>query len=299
MKNPLSLLALFFTITFPALSQKANEIDLLKTDADVSDFWQKNVSANKKKLPLVPFYTGRIQVNDSLGAKNWIKTDFDGNGETDLLIFRVEGITEILIVLSKNGKYKLIKPSYSNNYRYQFIYPITKKINKLNLILLYNQHQVGIIDETENKLYTKLECDTLTFKYNRVLNYSSHPHKYDISCIILENNGSCEGDCPKTTVIIDSKNFSSTAIKKNNGKSYSGSLDKQSIKDINNLLSYANFPNLNSEYKAKDYDLTTTTLTVLYNGGKKKVIKDYGSTGSFTLSEIYKITGNINWTAIH
>lgn len=283
-----------------AFSQNANEIDALKTDVDVSKFWQEKVSAKKNKLPLTPFYTGRIRVNDSLGAKNWVKTDFDGNGETDLLVFRVEGITEILVVLSKNKKYELIKPSYSNQYRYQFVYPVVKVIDGKSFILLYNQRQTGTHDEAGNALYTKLECDTLVFKYERVLNYSSHPRKHDITQVIIENNGSCEGDCPKTTLTINAQSLSSTASKQEdwNSKTYRGSLSKKDAQTVIDLLNYADFPRLLPSYRVQETDQTTTTLTVVYDGGKKKIIKDYGSTGTFTLAEIYKIADGISWVAV-
>ena len=300
MKNLPLMLVLFFLVTLEAFGQKTNDIDALRLDADVSKFWQEKVSAKKNRLPLVPLYSGRTQTNDSLGARNWIKTDFDGNGETDLLIFRVEGITEILVVLSRDKKYELIKPSYSNQPRYQFVYPVVKAINGKSVVLLYNQRQTGTLDKAGNMLYTKLECDTLVFKYGRVLNYCAHPQKHDITQIIIENNGSCEGDCPKTALTINAKSLSSTASKQEDwhSKVYRGSLSKKDIPTIIDLLNYADFPRLSPSYRVQETDQTTTTLTVVYDGGKKKTIKDYGSTGTFTLAEIYKLANRIDWVAV-
>lgn len=280
-------------------SQNSNVIDRLTTDTDVVNFWEKVVVGHKRKINFLPYFNETIRVADSLGAKNWIKTDFDQNGETDLLIFRKDGLTDMSFILAKAGKYDLAKPEYyifSN--KYQFIYPIIKHVNGKNLILLYNQEQLNYDSENSHYLYSKLLCDTLAFEDGRVLNYSSHPQKHYIQKVIIENDGNCEGDCPKTTVTIDSKSFSSTALKQgDDGKRYRGSLSKQDIQTINDLLNYANFPKLKSAYRVREFDQTTTTLTVVYDGGKKKVITDYGSTGNFTLAEIYKLTYGIHWVA--
>ena len=298
MKN--ILLAIFWLSVTTAFAQKKNSIDQLMTDSDVVAFWKKISVGKQQKIEFQPYFNETIRLADSLGAKNWIKTDFDQNGETDLLIFRKDGITDMSFILAKDGKYSIIKPEYYIfSSKYQFVYPVAKRTNGKNIILLYNQEQLNYDSENKRYIYSKLLCDTLVFKYGQVLNYSPTPQKHDIAQIIIENNGSCEGDCPKTTITITNKSFSSTALKQGaDGKRYRGSLSKKSIQTVNDLLTYANFSKLKSEYRVKDFDLTTTTLTVVYDGGKKKVIKDYGSTGTFTLAEIYKLAGKIDWIAV-
>ncbi|TGE20918.1 DUF6438 domain-containing protein [Hymenobacter metallicola] len=283
--------------THVGFAQQANAIDALQTDADVMTFWQQHIALHPKQLKLVPFYEGRRQVNDSLGANNWLKTDIDHNGETDLLIFRTEGITQLAFVLSEKKDYRVIRPSLEDPYRHQFVYPVTKTMHRVNSVLLYSQYQTGLDDEQGMALYSKLNCDTLVVRAGQIVNYSSRNLASRIASLTVENNGQCEGDCPTIKVFIDGNKMTSTALKEQywNQKRYTGTLPKKQILLALDLLNYANFPKLHEEYSARPSDQTTTVTTIIYDNGRRKVIRDYGASGSFTLAAFYTIVYGVDW----
>ena len=118
--------------------------------------------------------------------------------------------------------------------------------------------------------------------------------------IELSNDGMCEGNCPKINISINAKTFENKCFKEmywdNKPNSSIGQLSEKEIKKILSLLDYSNFADLKESYEVGCTDQPTTTLTITYDDGKTKTIKDYGSSGNFTLTEIYKIAYDIKWT---
>ncbi|MBI4931483.1 MAG: hypothetical protein HY841_12010 [Bacteroidetes bacterium] len=285
---------LLLLISLTIISCSANKIDSLTTDKDVFAFVQQFFPDFKG---FDEYYNETIKISDSLKVRNWTKTDIDNNGETDLLVFRGNDLPNILTLLSFNGTYKKISAKY--HCKYQFIYPIVKTIDNKKLLLLYSQEQTGYDPNTKHFTYTKLACETLTIKNNLFLNYIQSPRHYDIEKIEIKNDGICEGNCPRINISINLKTFENICSKQmywdSTPKNFTGQLTQNEIKNILSLLDYSNFSDFNSKYEIGCTDQTTTTLIITYDNGKIKNIEDYGSSGNFTLAEIYDIVYNIKW----
>jgi hypothetical protein len=172
-----------------------------------------------------------------------------------------------------------------------------RRLHEANAVFLYHQTQFGYDAEAKRFFYSPLLCDTLVYAQGHVVNYVAHPRPHCITQVIVENNGQCEGDCPRVRVVIDAERLVGSAVQefREAGKCYQGKLTATRIQDILAVLQYANFPAFNSNYQARMYDLATTTLTVVYDGGKRKVVRDYGSSGICTLVVLYGLATDLKW----
>ncbi len=280
-------------------SSSGNEIDDVKTEKEVLKFVRRFFPDLKTKGPFDKYYDETIKIADSLKVRTWVKTDIDNNGETDLVVFLADGLPKIFAIISSNGNFKKVIANY--DCKYQYIYPLVVNADNKNVILLYHQSLKDYDDESKRFIYTKMQCDTLTVVNNLFVNYIKKPRVYDVEKIEIVNDGLCEGDCPKINISIDAKTFSNTCIKKSNWdinpKDSIGTLNADRIKNILLLLQHSNFSDLEERYAIRCTDWTTTILTITYDNGKTKRIEDYGSSGNFTLTEIYNIAYSVQWTA--
>lgn len=298
--HPTYFLGLLGSVSICAFAPSANTIDHLITDADVSAFWEKALHLR----PALRFehyghdYTRHVDfLADSLGTRDWWKTDLDQNGETDLLIFRREGATDLTFALASQGTYRLVSPTYA--WHRGLIYPVVKRLHERNAIFLYYQTQLGYDDEAKRFRYSPLLCDTLVYAQGHVLNYVAQPQPHRLEQVIVEDNGRCEGDCPRIRVVIDAQRLVGSAVKeyREAGTRYQGTLPATRIQDLLAVLQYANFPAFASSYHVIQYDLPTTTLTVVYDGGKRKIVSDYGSSGTCTLAVLYGLATDLKWVS--
>ncbi len=174
------------------IAANANEIDSLKTDKQVLAFIKK-LSPKDERIGGTSFnahnsYDSKTQKTaDSLGVKNWIKIDFDQNGETDLIAFNLYDLQQIVAVFSINGKYKKINSTWSVGFKYPLTYPIIKNIDSKNLILIYhNQRTSNRIKLGEDLNYTPIECDTIMFEDGMFLNYYKNPQKHIVESLSIK-----------------------------------------------------------------------------------------------------------------
>lgn len=273
-----------------------NGIDSLKTGEDVLRFVHTIPGCSKSSV--AAYYNETIQVADSLHTRSWVKTDIDQNGETDLLLFRFDALPDICALLSFNGGYVKINADYWC--KYQFMYPVVKTIGQQPVILLYNQDQTGYDDRAKHFTYTKISCDTLMVRDTLFLSYAKPSARNRVESIELENDGVCEGTCPRIAIHIDARTLANTCRKDepwdHDVESYTGELSAAQVKRLLGILEQSGFPAMKEKYSVGCSDATTTTLTIMYDGGKKKVISDYGGSGNFTLSAFYKIAFDVKWT---
>lgn len=274
---------------------RPNKIDTLLTDNDAFSFIKHEF---KKDVSFDDYWNETRQVAETLKVKRWIKTDIDNNGETDLLIFGGNNLPNIFGVLSLGNKFKPISATYFC--KYQFIYPVLTAINNQAIILLYNQDRIDYDQNTKHFIYTKLSCDTLIVKDTLFINYVHAPIYNNIEKIQFYNDGICEGNCPRINITINPKTFENSCTQEmywdNSPQTSKGHLTQAEIKKILFLLYYSNFTNLKDVYEVGCTDQPTVTLKITYNNGKVKSIRDYASTGNFTLAEVYKTVYSIKWT---
>jgi hypothetical protein len=68
------------------------------------------------------------------------------------------------------------------------------------------------------------------------------------------------------------------------------------LEQLRALLSYLAFPNLRDRYDVEWTDDQTATLTIIYDGGKVKRIRDYGMIGTHGLAMLYRRLGDLRLT---
>ncbi len=296
---PYKYLGILTSFIFCSTFCLANRIDSLKTDKEVLTFVKEQFPEYRDNQYYFDDYSNEtIKVADSLNVKKWVKIDFDQNGETDILIFNASLSSDIFMILSKKGKYQKVIAHY-DHCKYQFMYPVVARIDSKPVILLYNQFLDGYDDSAKHFNYTKLTVEIVTYFKGNFLNYLNVPKHYHIENIKIHNDGVCEGTCPLIDININAKAFKAECYKEINWdskpKKFKGQLSPEAIREILIIFDYSNFTDLNEEFNFSCTDQPTTTLTVKYNNGQIKTIRDYGSSGNFTLTEIYRIANNIKW----
>ena len=152
-----------------------------------------------------------------------------------------------------------------------------------------------------------LQYIDLTFKYGDFVEYNSNPKSYSIEKIEYQTT-MCYGTCPKFYISIlkdKSSIFKAEAYNRElrNPKEIKGvfntTLSDTSFLEIINLLNYIDFPNLNDNYAVGWTDDQTCTLTITYDNGQTKAIKDYGLIGTYGLDKLYQLLFDLrfnqNW----
>ena len=131
-------------------------------------------------------------------------------------------------------------------------------------------------------------------------------------------SGACFGSCPIFTMTIASNRAATLEAERFNftegfgGKedfskpregSFTTTIKKEDYERLVLLLNESNPKNLKNYYGNKQMtDLPTSYLTLNFKDGSKKVIQDYGVSGTENLSKIYDFINSLkksqNWTKI-
>jgi hypothetical protein len=143
-----------------------------------------------------------------------------------------------------------------------------------------------IFDENIDK-YIKI--DTLTFKYNSLIELNGKKIiDYKIKTIEFKTN-LCFGICPVFDLNIDrngNSKFNGKYETKFHGEA-SKQLNKIEVDELFDLLNYIEIRKLKDDYQVNYTDAPTVNLTIYFEDGSFKKIKDYGMMGSFGLSALY------------
>ncbi len=146
---------------------------------------------------------------------------------------------------------------------------------------------------------TRLKIDerTLIYMFGDFIELNKKQKMYNIEKIEYQTTR-CFGTCPQFNIVIDkSKNATFDAqhynIKDKSGKEIKGKY-KATIKDkdfdeIVNLLNDIDFPNLKDNYTIGRKDYQASFLTIIYDNGKVKKIRDYGLSGTTGLKNLYTL----------
>lgn len=127
---------------------------------------------------------------------------------------------------------------------------------------------------------------------------SSADLKYKIERIEYFTSG-CFGTCPIFKIDIDNdRKAVYTAKRFNMSQDFSaphpegvfeGVIDEATYNSIVKKLNDMDFPTLQDRYKVEWTDDQTGNLKIIYDGGKEKVITDYGLRGTPELEKIHKM----------
>lgn len=102
--------------------------------------------------------------------------------------------------------------------------------------------------------------------------------------------GGCFGTCPifKMTIVDDgTATYDAIRFNKKQGQ-FKTTIQKVQLDSLNDLLTKADFFNLNNEYSINVTDHPTYTLAITLKNGQTKKIVDYGPSGPQELRLVYK-----------
>lgn len=295
---------LLLSLMIISVGVKANEIDNLKTDKQVLTFIKK-LSPKNERIGETNFearysYDKKTQKTaDSLGVKNWVKIDFDKNGETDLIVFNLYDLQQIVAVFSINGEYKKVNSSLGVGSKYLLTYPIIKNIEGKNLILIYLQDEIRktprhIDDEI---FYSSLECDTIQYANGMFLNYYRDLEKHSIESISIKSTNNDVGG--EMNMEIDFINLKDSCFKMEGyrelAEKYTYKLTNEEILRVKYLLEKSNFRRLNDNFRLLMEHYQLYYIEIIYDNGKVKKIEDTGGVVNYNFAEIYNMIYNFNW----
>jgi len=283
MKSILSLIALSLLSNF-ALA--ANEIDNLKTSADLNRFLEKRFPNQAQYFSLDE---SKI-VTSEYGKNKFYKLDLDVNGRTDLLI---DGryffaITEDIdlkyeIHLVDRGAFELYKYTLAN-----IVYEDNLPLLKINS---YSEGGKEMGNHTA----------TILMKFGGFIEYNQKPDHIHIDELNFSTDG-CFGTCPIFDLTIAANGIATYDAKgynKQEGK-FAGRIDQGSLNRLFDTINYMGLNSLKSTYSVPWTDDRGGTLEIKYDGGKTKKIVDYGMIGTFGLKNLYdqlaKLRDSQKWT---
>lgn len=297
---------LLLSLLVVCIAANANEIDELKTDKQVLAFIKK-LSPKDERIGETRFYARYShdkktqKTADSLGVKNWVKIDFDKNGETDLIAFNLHDLQQIVAIFSINGNYKKINSTWSVGYKYSLTYPIIKNIDGKNLILIYhNQRTSNRIKLGEDLNYTPVECDTIHYEKGMFLNYYKNIEKHKVESIEIMGEDNDLGTTVKVKIDFINLNDSCLESRYNSSiyplkEKFTYKLTQSEILKIKYLLELSNLSALNNNVRFGIEHHYDYQVEIVYDNGKVKKIEDVGGVVNYNFSEIYNMMYNFKW----
>lgn len=284
-------------------------VDALESKASIEAFIRKS-DTNYKKYELKHLQDfdrthGNDSINNILANKhnvktNFIKVDFDNNGYTDFL-----AIGDNHTCYGSGEKSCSFSPIVLMNYGTETkIFPIDLEWDKSIVPTVEYIHSKPFLVVYSHKFDWKKESyselkSILTFKYGGFIEYNEHPKKNKISKIEFSTSG-CFGTCPvyKLTLSRDSLSVFNARYYNFNedrdityGKEegvFLTMINKKGFDELEEIINYCDFENLNSDYSVMHTDDQTGHLKITFNDGKTKMISDYGMIGTYGLKLLYK-----------
>jgi hypothetical protein len=241
------------------------------------------------------------KIADSLGVNPWYKADFDNNGLTDILVIGEAYDFAILCIMDMgNNQYK-INPLTIRTFQ-ECTFPIMKREGNIPIIDYY--FMTNLKDGEWDKP-RKLEKIKLIYKFGDFVELNEKPSKHSIQKIEYSTFG-CLGSCPAFRLFINVNNFSKWEAKFNNsinGEEYRGlyttKINKKDLSMITDLLNYMDFTRMDSSYSVSWSDAQFADITIIYDNGKVKKIRDYGKIGTYGLNRLhtllFKLRENQDW----
>jgi hypothetical protein len=114
--------------------------------------------------------------------------------------------------------------------------------------------------------------------------------KYDVEAIRFNTTG-CFGTCPAFGLLLQKDGRAwYTARRDNhpNGK-FEGKISSTNYREFTTQLMNIDFPSLQDKYSVDWTDLPTAFLTITYDNGKTKTLRDYGLQGTEALRKLYQV----------
>jgi hypothetical protein len=294
LKIPTLLLALFCTSN--AFSQT---IDRLKTDEEVLGF-VRNLNEYNKKLYILPpkpvfglqDYVSKIR---KFGSMAYEKADFDNNGQTDLLF---NGYSDddrgnqtcrrrSLVVLSF-GKDSFRIRELTNGHFIEFFTARKIRLGEKNCIVIFT-----IVQDNPESGKGLDRIDTLTYVADEFIE-KTLPDNDSVTKIEFCASGGFFFQGLRLTMTSANSimerdvSLRSKDTKIDNGGTFQAKIDALTSAKILELLKYIDIWHLKDDYEVGWTDDLTGVLTITYQNGKVKRIKDYGMIGTYGLAALQR-----------
>jgi hypothetical protein len=283
----------------------ANKVDSLQTDKDVAGFlkWVNADFKNPKydSIELRSTETLRKDLScdgiaDQWQIKNWEKTDFNGDGLTDLLVTLFWYDYGVYALIDKgNNKFGMITLSYNVYEKCELAKPV--KINDQQLLLFYGKKRNGPIAPASK---SPSLIDTLIYKYGDFTEFNRKPATYKIDSIEFRTVY-CLGSCPVFSIRMDKNGnavYTAETYNPKQGK-FSGVIKKNNLDEITDLINYLDLTKLQDYYSVSWKDDQTCWIRIRFADGTVKEIRDYGMRGTFGLRLLYnkffELRSNQEW----
>lgn len=285
------LLQLLLVRASAQVSHTLNFIDSIASAKQITDIIGKandRYKDFKVNVNLDFVYSSDKRNTDSLKIKPWLKADFDHNGLTDLLVVGTLGGDAVLCVLDKGDHYQIIPITRRTFSRSSF--PVVEN----GRITYYYKSPAGsnVVETSTQKKFSKI---ILVYKFGDFIEENLEAVDHRIEKIQFSTS-SCYGPCPIFRLAIKSDRRAQWFAKSNNEiskKYFQGSyltkVAQNNFDELVDLLNYIDFPNLKENYEVNWTDVQTSTLRITYDGGKVKLIKDYGLIGTYGLDRFYEM----------
>src|ERR1051326_40727 len=292
--NPFRIFSCAFIFTVSHLFASHNKID----DANSFDDIRAILKLADKRFENFTFYGEKKMLDDTCGLSRgmplpqaWIKADVDGNGYTDIIISGAYSLDrDILCVLDKGNNDFQVKFITRESFGNCCSIKILRSSPQPSFVYYHTRYLP--VNRKASLLYIdSLMTDTLVYKFGDIVEVNSHSAvSHRIEKISISTSG-CFGTCPVFSMYIDSgkkANYHADMYNKKKGD-FSGKIKNADYERLVELLNYIDFSTLKNDYAVTWTDDQSVTLTITYDGGKVKIISDYGLIGTFGLNRVYDI----------
>lgn len=268
---------------------KTNAIDSIQNTTQIArllakaDERYKNIKIDEE----IQFTGENCQKHaDSLKIQAWTKADFDHNGLTDLLVIGSGNGNPVLCMLDKGQTYEVNRITRSHFQECTF--PVVEN----NKIKYYFEGYPEIRTWDEKPV---LKEKILIYTFGDFIEENKNPANHTIEKIEY-STGPCYGNCPVFYLTINSdktaKWFAEVynyIAKQELEGTFQTKITQNKFDEIIHLLNYIDFEKLKDTYSVNWTDDQTSTLTITYDNGKTKSIKDYGLLGTYGLDRVYQL----------
>ncbi len=298
-----SLIPFFgWTQTENKLTSHKNYLDSITNSIQIEELLFKIDERYKKfkvNKPLKFTEKNCQKLADSLQVESYIKTDFDNNGLTDLLVIGKYYDNHCVLCVLDKGENAYEIESLTKRIFQDCTFPkVIRNGNQTTIDYFFQkQPERGNWDKPRT-----IQKSTLIYKFESFVEENTNVKAHSIEKIEYTTTG-CYGTCPifrltierNGNMIFDAKRYNTvynvTEGKKINEKEmkgiYKSILSESDYSKLSEIINYLDFENLDNDYAVDWTDDQSCNLKITYDNGKVKTINDYGLLGTFGLRNLY------------
>lgn len=293
-----------------------SRIDSLTTEKEVKDLLV-SLDSNLRNYEIKPIQDFKRNWLDSINGRlaerysaheSFVKNDLDQNGYTDLLVIGdghycqgTDGSCSFtpLLLMNFGTSIEILTVSKSSHPYERFV-PVFRRSGDVLVLRVYDAQAHG------SSLADRPKTTDLVYKFGRLVEYNAKPDSLKIEKIEFKTTG-CFGKCPvydlklsrDSAWVFTARRYNFSGHRSGDYYSKEGVFsvrqDDKAFSELSEMLNYSGFSSLKEENSVSHTDDQTADLKITFDGGKVKVISDYGMTGTYALDAIYERLGNLRF----